>query len=479
MKTNFLLLLLPSLLLAQEYGTIFMSTTLLILLLTLVFLLFTYIKRLQRENIKSSSLFEYSDVATLFINTKGIVVDLNESAKSLLGYSKKQIASQKWYEKLLPDENAVKIRHYIHQTIKKDARTSFSSPLICANGGILVCQCHLTRLPEPLRGTLLTLVDSTKDKALEEERIRLQAHLEETQSALEELDEQFKVTFDIAINGIALLDEAGKISYLNRAITEMYEYNEDYLKHLGITPLLGDDEAVKALLNTAKHGEKIDKMHIRSQTRTGKTLDVDLTLGYLPELRQYYMVVQDITKALAYTTELKKSKKTLEQRVVKDCLTTAYNRSYMEERLEHLIDVEKIEFGLIILDIDHFKLVNDTYGHLVGDDVLINLVNALQEQLRKGDTLARFGGEEFVIILPHATHSESLAIAHKLREYVATLEFEGCPKITCSFGVETCDSSTDRRTLLLSADRALYKAKENGRNCVIDAHALNTSDYSI
>ena len=479
MKTNFLLLLVPSLLLAQEYGAIFMSTTLLVLLLTLVFLLFTYIKTLQRENIKNSALFEYSDVPTLFINTKGIVLDLNESAKSLLGYTKKQITAQKWYEKLLPDENAIQIRHHIHQTIKKDARASFDAHLICANGSILACNCHLTNLPSPIHGTLLTLVDISEDKVLKKELITLQEHLTETQSALKDVGEQFKVTFDIAINGIALLDEEGKISYLNRAITEMYEYNEDYLRHLGITLLLGDEEAVKALLDTAKRGEKIDKMHIHSQTRTGKALDVDLTLGYLPELKQYYMVVQDITKALAYTTELQKSKKTLEQRVIKDCLTTAYNRSYMEERLEQLIDVEQTEFGLIIIDIDHFKQVNDTYGHLVGDDVLINLVNALQEKLRKGDTLARFGGEEFVFILPHATHSESLKIAHKLRAYVESLSFEGCPKITCSFGVESFSGSMDKRSLLLSADRALYKAKDSGRNCVINARELNSNDYSI
>ena len=479
MKTNFLLLLFPSLLLAQEYGTILMSTTLLVLLLTLVFLLFTYIKKLQRDNIKNSALFEHSDVATLLINTQGIVVDLNESAKSLLGYTKKQIASQKWYEKFLPDESAVQIRHHIHQTIKKDARTDFNTYLILANGASLECHCTLTSLPQPMRGSLLTLIDISADKALQKELTTLQQQLTETQSALKEVGEQFKVTFDIAINGIALLDEEGRISYLNRAITEMYEYNEDYLKHLGITPLLGDAEAVQALLDTAKRGEKIDKMHIHSQTRTGKALDVDLTLGYLPELKQYYMVVQDITKALAYTTALQKSKKSLEQRVIKDCLTTAYNRSYMEERLEQLIDIEKVEFGLIILDIDHFKQVNDTYGHLVGDDVLINLVNALQEQLRKGDTLARFGGEEFVIILPHASHSETLNIAHKLRSYIASLSFEGCPKITCSFGVETFDSSMDKRTLLLSADRALYKAKEGGRNCVIDARDLTTGDYSI
>jgi diguanylate cyclase (GGDEF)-like protein len=111
--------------------------------------------------------------------------------------------------------------------------------------------------------------------------------------------------------------------------------------------------------------------------------------------------------------------------------------------------------------------------------VLIHLVNALKEKLRRGDTLARFGGEEFVIILPHATHEESLKTAQKLQEYVASLTFENCPKITCSFGVESFDGTQDKRTLLLSADRALYRAKEGGRNRVVDARTLSESDYTI
>jgi len=151
----------------------------------------------------------------------------------------------------------------------------------------------------------------------------------------------------------------------------------------------------------------------------------------------------------------------------------------MEESLESLILNTHESFGFIILDIDHFKNVNDTYGHLVGDDVFINLVNALKEKLRSGDTLARFGGEEFAIILPHATHQESLSIAQKLQKHVASLHFENCPKITCSFGVESFDGTQDRRTLLLSADKALYSAKEGGRNRVVDARSLSESDYSI
>ncbi len=468
-----------SLLQASDFGTIFMSATLVVLLLTLIFALTLYLKNLQKENLKFNTLFCHSETPTLFINAKGVIHDLNLSAQNLLGYSKTQLSKQKWYEKLIPDERSLQVRHLVHQALKKDEKSTFTAPVICADGTVLEIDFTLSRLPEPLKGSILTLVDKSKGEALKEELMSVQEHLKESKKALEHLSEQFKVTFNIAINGIALLDEKGNIIYLNRALTEMFEYNEDYLKHLGISLLIDNSESVQLLMNTARRGETIDKMHISTQTRSGQKLDIDLTMGYLPDLKQYYLVLQDITKALAYTTELQENQKHLTHRVQTDCLTTAYNRSYMEEKLEKLMLVDKEPFGFIILDIDHFKMVNDTYGHLVGDDVLINLVDSLKEQLRKGDTLARFGGEEFVIILPHTSHDESLTTAQKLQEHVASLSFEGCPKITCSFGVESFDGTQDKRTLLLSADKALYRAKESGRNRVVDARTLSENDYTI
>jgi len=482
MKKQFFIVALfsHSFLQASEFGTLFMSATLFVLFITLIFTLTLYLKKLQKESLKNSALFDHSDVATLFINAKGHIVDLNQSAETLLGYSKKQLSTQKWYEKLLPpDENALQLRHQIHKTLKEEAHINFHSFLVSANGKVLEIDYTLSAMPEPIKGMILTLNDMTRSEALKDELMSVQEHLSETKSALEHLSEQFKVTFDIAINGIALLDDDGNITYLNRALTDMFEYNEDYMKHLGITLIVDNDESAQVLLNSAKQGEKIDKMYIRSQTRSGTTIDVDLTMGYLPELKQYYVVVQDITKTLAYTTELKQSKKTLEQRVIKDCLTSAYNRSYMEEVLEHLIFVEKKPFGFILLDIDHFKNVNDTYGHLVGDDVLINLVEAIKESLDKSNILTRFGGEEFAIIMPNASHHETVNTAHSVQKQIASLHFENCPKITCSFGVESFDGTQDRRTLLLSADKALYQAKEEGRNRVIDARVLLASDYSI
>jgi len=479
LKTLFLLITASSLLFAGNYASFMMGGTLFVLFLILIFSLFIYTKRLHQERLKYSILYNYSDVPSLFLTPKGQIFDVNESALTLVGYTKKQLIKRKWYEKLLPDENALQVRHQIHQALKEDARYTFKSTLIRFNGTALEVNYTITLLPEPLSGYILTLVDITKNEAIKEELISVQEHLSETQMALEHLSEQFKVTFDIAINGIALLDENGNTTYINRALIEMFEYNEDYTKHLGLGLLVKDEESAQLLLESSKNGETIDKMHLHCNTRNGEKRDIDLTMGYLPDLKQYYMVVQDITKAMAYTAELKRSKQTLEQRVIKDCLTTAYNRSYMEERLEHLMLVEKEPFGFIILDIDHFKEVNDTYGHIVGDDVLINLVELLKKQLRKGDTLSRFGGEEFVVILPYASHEQTLKIASKLQKIIEESTFEGSPSITCSFGVESFDGTQDKRTLLLSADKALYKAKENGRNRVVDARTLSESDYTI
>ena len=108
-----------------------------------------------------------SDVATLFINAKGHIVDLNQSAKTLLGYSKKQLSTQKWYEKLLPDERSVQIRHQIHKSLKDDGRSTFSSSLVRADGQILEIDYTISALPEPVKGSILTLVNITKKEYLQ------------------------------------------------------------------------------------------------------------------------------------------------------------------------------------------------------------------------------------------------------------------------------------------------------------------------
>jgi diguanylate cyclase (GGDEF)-like protein len=132
-----------------------------------------------------------------------------------------------------------------------------------------------------------------------------------------------------------------------------------------------------------------------------------------------------------------------------------------------------IPLALALVDIDHFKLVNDTYGHLVGDKALRAVTDTLQSQLRAYDVAGRFGGEEFVILLPHVHEVEALKIAERLRVHIADLAIPVddtdpsglCVRVTISVGVAALDGDTRELTdMLTAADAALYHAKETGRN---------------
>lgn len=134
-------------------------------------------------------------------------------------------------------------------------------------------------------------------------------------------------------------------------------------------------------------------------------------------------------------------------------------------------------FSIIMMDIDHFKLVNDTYGHTVGDKVLASFATTLRELLRGQDILARYGGEEFVALLPETEEGQALGVAQRLRAAVAAspIQLPDTPPVavTCSFGLSTCRPGTWQETetatverLLIEADTALYAAKTGGRNRV-------------
>ena len=123
-------------------------------------------------------------------------------------------------------------------------------------------------------------------------------------------------------------------------------------------------------------------------------------------------------------------------------------------------------FSFILIDIDHFKQINDTYGHDVGDKILQEMAQQLQKNTRRTDSLARWGGEEFLLVCPNTNLEDAERMAELLREKVEKLELEGIRRITASFGV-SCMADADLKKLFKNADDALYQAKEHGRNRVV------------
>ena len=156
----------------------------------------------------------------------------------------------------------------------------------------------------------------------------------------------------------------------------------------------------------------------------------------------------------------------LEHLATHDSLTNALTRRHMNEFCEQ--ELERCRrhgrsVAVLLMDLDHFKVVNDTYGHHTGDRALVNFVTKVNAALRRPDQLGRFGGEEFVAILPETSLEEAVSVAERIREFCAEADPE--PYCTVSIGVTTNQKDSDTlETLMKRADAAMYRAKANGRN---------------
>ncbi len=167
--------------------------------------------------------------------------------------------------------------------------------------------------------------------------------------------------------------------------------------------------------------------------------------------------------------------KEVKLRADRDGLTRIYNRHSFEERLVYEIKRRRRynhDLSLLMVDLDHFKSVNDTYGHKAGDMVLKKVGEILTDTFRGTDLAARYGGEEFVVLLPHTTEKDAWSLAERVREAIQSCEFEFEDQtfaVTASIGVASVEAGalTKDDDLIIKADKALYEAKHNGRNMVV------------
>ncbi len=169
------------------------------------------------------------------------------------------------------------------------------------------------------------------------------------------------------------------------------------------------------------------------------------------------------------TDELNRAYENMKKIALTDALTGAYNRNYFNDALYHEIyiaDRYRAVFSLLMFDIDHFKAVNDTFGHDVGDLVLVDMVNIVRAQLRDSDIFARVGGEEFMIILPQTLIDESYELAERIRERIQDHHFTTAGNVTISIGLVSYRRHETFKSILKRVDVALYSAKKSGRNQV-------------
>ena len=161
------------------------------------------------------------------------------------------------------------------------------------------------------------------------------------------------------------------------------------------------------------------------------------------------------------------AKKEIEKLASIDKLTGIYNRRLLDEFLEIEMEVAKRykeDLSIILLDIDYFKKVNDTFGHLVGDEILVITSKIISENLRNSDIFGRYGGEEFLIICTKTSENNAFILAEKLRTKIENYKFPHVEQKTISLGITSFEKNDSIKSLFKKADLALYKAKHTGRN---------------
>jgi diguanylate cyclase (GGDEF)-like protein len=255
--------------------------------------------------------------------------------------------------------------------------------------------------------------------------------------------------------------------------------------------VISDATKMQKYLPRMLAGEEIPIYEILFQKKDGQILPAEMSMELVRDANGNPMHIQALVRDISlrkqaeeqlksanerlkdHVTEVEILQQELLEQSIRDPLTGLYNRRYLNETLEREIvraRRENDKFSVIISDIDHFKMINDTYGHQVGDQFIVAIANLQQKHTRSSDIVCRYGGEEFLLVLPGTSMDLAVKRAEEIRLKCAELNIQHEGKglsATMSFGVATYpDNGDDADEIIIKADNAMYQSKQSGRNKV-------------
>jgi len=270
---------------------------------------------------------------------------------------------------------------------------------------------------------------------------------------------------------------------VNRELYELLTSSDQHLKMERIGQHLQEIlESTTGSIHTTgsqakDYGESLQRLQNTIGTSAQPNTPVDLLQAVLEETREMRASLNQMRLEFEHKTQeidqLKRELEQVRQRAITDPLTGLANRTAFAEKLDALIieaEEKKTPLYLIMFDIDHFKQINDTHGHVIGDKVIRFVADTLTKTIDTTSLAARYGGEEFAVLLPDSTTQEALGIANKIKKTIKEAKLvrtgtrEPIGRITISGGITRHNNNESTTTLIQRADKALYKAKNSGRD---------------
>lgn len=416
-------------------------------------------KAAEIERMKLSTAVEKAADMVVITDRSGVIEYVNPAFETVTGYTREEaigktprilksgIHDEEFYRELWQTVLAGDIYRNVFINRKK-------------NGELYYDECTIT----PMRNERNVITHFIATAKVITDRIM-------AENALRESEERMRTITEMAASAIVMMDPLGAVSFWNPAAERLFGYSKEEALgsdlHKIIVPQQHYEDFRRGFALFADTGEGAvvgRPLEMIARRKDGTEFPVDLSISGIRIKEQWHSVgiIRDIT-------ERKQAEQKLREFAEKDALTGIMNRRKFYEVLEQ--ESERAtrytrSLSLIMFDIDHFKVINDTYGHAAGDAVLKKTASVVLDQVRKSDFLGRIGGEEFAVLATETAVESAVALAQKIRSAIETTRHGTVGRITVSIGVSSYASGLTMDEFVRRADEALYIAKNNGRNRV-------------
>lgn len=407
----------------------------------------------KQAEVDRQRIFDSSFDMLCFIGIDGCFKDLNPSWTRTLGWSVAELVNTPWLDLVHPEDRRIAVEGE-ERLLLRQQTGACEYRLRCKDGRyrwvVWNASADLER-----QEVFATMRDITDSKLMQE--------------ALKSSVRKYRTFFDSAGDAVFVHDFSERLLDVNRVACERLGYSREELLRMPMDQIKKTQTTISApqLLKKIKdNGHVSFEAHHRA--KDGREL-----LVWTNAQRTEYDGLPAVLSICRDISERKRIENELRSLAITDSLTGAWNRRYFLSRGKEELSRGlryKTPFALLILDIDFFKLINDTYGHDIGDEVLKSLTKYCRRELRETDVFARFGGEEFAVLLPQISRENTLLTAERLRAAVADMPMKQISEtfsITVSIGISLFKGQdTSIEELIKQADQAMYRAKKLGRNRV-------------
>jgi len=427
-------------------------------------------KQAQHQLIIHAAALETAHEGIALLTSKGKHIFANQAYANIFGISDPTVLVGKDWQSLYTD---LQIKQFDHENVIKKfkAKGHWQEEVLGLrkNGKELSIDISVTQLAS---GEIISLC---RDITVQKQRER----------ALQQSEDRLRRYYDAGLVGMAIISPEKKWIDFNNTLCDITGYSRDELKKLSWTDITHPDDIERevGLFNQVLAGQannySLDKRYIH---KDGSILNVSAAVECVrtheKNIDYFVMVIQDISDR----HEKEELSKQLSHQAIHDALTGLVNRYEFERRLKQLIssDMPNTKHALCYLDLDQFKVINDTCGHEAGDELLRQLSNKMISKVRKQDMLARLGGDEFGVLMENCSVEQAERVANDLRYLINDHEFvwEDKPyQLGVSIGlVPICDKNITVTDVLSAADAACYTAKDAGRNRI---HVYDVEDEEV